>query len=134
MSTSLHHWAAGVTALTIVGCASVPPAPPEALTPFELKSTISSAAGKPVMAKGFLQFTFENHTLWLDRHTSDDLRQDSCVGVSAPDGVDLALFHNKYVVIRGVVREVPAGVVYFNACGGAILEIAADAVPVPFAP
>jgi hypothetical protein len=134
MRMSFHLGAAAVAVLCVAGCVSAPPAPSEALTPSELKRTISTVAGKPVIAKGLLQFTFENHSLWLDRKASNDLRQDSCVGVSAPKGVDLAMFHNKYVVVRGVAREIPSTVVYFNACGGVVLEIMTNAVPVHFSP
>ena len=127
MRMSLHYWAVAVAALSMAACVSAPPAPPEALTPFELKHTISTTAGKLVIVKGFLQFTFENHSLWVDHNASNDLRQDSCIGVSAPNGMDLAMLHNKYVVVRGVAREIPANVVYLNACGGVILDILADA-------
>jgi hypothetical protein len=115
-------------------CASFPSAPADALTPTELQRSLSAHDGKSVLLKGFMQYEFENHSLWLAKSSSDELIQKDCIGLSTAGEVKFNQFHNKYVVVRGVVRQLPANTIYLNACASSYLELSKDEPPVLSSP
>ena len=101
-----------------IGCASLPPVPPDAMTVAEARSRAADLDGTEVTVVGYATIEFENNSVWTSPRDAERLRQSNCLGLGIPDEIYDDRDNNHWVLLRGKLHVFPKDTIFLNGCAG----------------